>query len=222
MANSKRQKALEYFIEFILVIVGISIAFWLNEQAEESKKDKLEVQYLEDILEDLTADIELIEYLTILSQDKTNNLKRALTYFSDEPDALPFDSLPVYTPVIGNLNIFQPNNFTYISLKQSGDFKIIKDHDIRKHLVQLYSSYESIDLEQNNLMKALDDHFYPQYFQNFEMTSGTVINPEFFKSPFLSNFLDFAYNQTNTILVYFERSKTLAEQTVDLIEERLH
>ena len=218
---SNRQKAFEYLIEFILVIVGISIAFWLNELAEDSKKDELEMQYLQDLKEDLMEDIELLDYLTLLNQDKADKLSRALSYYVDPDIKLNLDSVTTYAGVIGNLNMFQPNNFTYVSLKQSGDFKIIKAHDIRKTLVKLYSSYETVDLEQKNLMQALDDHYYPEYFKNYEMISGKVVNKQFFEGPYLSNFLAFSYNQTNNILVYFERSKTLAQQTVALIEEEL-
>ena len=217
--QNKKQKVIEYLIEFVLVIVGISIAFWLSELAEESKKDEIEQQYLQDLKEDLVEDIELLEYLTLLNQGKAATLSSALSYYTDPKKEMNLDSLTTYANVIGNLNLFQPNNFTYLSLKQSGDFKIIKDHDIRKKLVRLYSSYETVDLEQQNLMKALDDHYYPEYFKNYEMISGKVINKAFFEGPYVSNFLAFSYQQTNNILVFFERSKSLAEQTIELIEK---
>lgn len=222
MANNKaRQKALEYLIEFILVIVGISIAFWLSEKAEDNKKDKLEVQYLEDLKEDLQSDIDLIEYLTSLNQSKTVELNKALTYLAGQPSELTKDSIPAYAIAIGNLNLFYPNNFTYISLKQSGDFKIIKNHDVRKLLVRLYSSYESLEREQSNLVNALDDHFFPEYFRNYELLTGKIINQAYFESAHLSNFMAFTANQTNSILVYFERSQTIAEKTIDLINAEL-
>ncbi len=222
MGSTKaRQKTLEYFIEFILVIVGISIAFWLSELAEEKKKDKLEVQYLQDILEDLQADVELIEYLTLLNQSKTTELERGVAMFQGDKRNINADSIPQYTQIIGNLNLFYPNNFTYITLKQSGDFKIIKNHDIRKRLVQLYSSYESIDFEQVNLTKALDDHFYSEYFNNYDMINDRIVNREFMTSSYISNFIAFSLSQTNSVLVFFERSKTIAEQTIELIETEL-
>lgn len=222
MGSTKaRQKTLEYFIEFILVIVGISIAFWLSELAEERKKDKLEVQYLQDILEDLQADVELIEYLTLLNQSKTTELERGVRMFQGDRRNISADSIPQYTQIIGNLNLFYPNNFTYITLKQSGDFKIIKNHDIRKRLVQLYSSYESIDFEQVNLTKALDDHFYSEYFNNYDMINDRIVNRQFMTSSYISNFIAFSLSQTNSILVFFERSKTIAEQTIELIEKEL-
>ncbi len=216
-----RQKTLEYFIEFVLVIVGISIAFWLSELAEEKKKDKLEVQYLKDILEDLQADVELIDYLTLLNQSKTTELERGVRMFQQDRRKINPDSVPQYTQIMGNLNLFSPNNFTYITLKQSGDFKIIKNHDIRKRMVQLYSSYESIEFEQVNLTQALDDHFYSEYFNNYDMINDRIVNREFMTSSYISNFIAFTLNQTNSILVFFERSKTIAEQTIALIEEDL-
>jgi hypothetical protein len=218
---SKRQKALEYLIEFILVIVGISIAFWLSEQAEESKKDELEKQYLSDLKEDLQADIDLIDYLTVLNQGQTSEVERALDYLSGKPSTITQDSIPHFAEMIGNPTLFYPNDFTYISLKQSGDFKIIKNHEIRKLLVRLYSSYESLDQEQTNLVNAIEDHFFPEYLKNYELATKKVINSAYFRSPILSNFMTFTCSQTNTILVYFERSKTIAEQTIGLIEEEL-
>ncbi|GAB5527172.1 MAG: hypothetical protein Roseis2KO_50440 [Roseivirga sp.] len=216
-----RQKTLEYFIEFILVIVGISIAFWLSELAEEKKKDELEIQYLKDILEDLQADVELIDYLTLLNQSKTTELERGVRMFQQDRKKINADSVPQYTQIMGNLNLFSPNNFTYITLKQSGDFKIIKNHDIRKRLVQLYSSYESIEFEQVNLTQALDDHFYSEYFDNYDMINDRIVNREFMTSSYISNFIAFSLSQTNSVLVFFERSKTIAEQTIALIEEEL-
>ncbi len=222
MASQKsKQKAIEYLIEFILVIVGISIAFWLSELAEESKKKELEVQYLQDLMEDLKEDVELIDYLTLLNQDVAETLGKALEYYARSDKPMNLDSLTTYADAIGKLNLFQPQNFTYLSLKQSGDFKIIKDHNIRKKLIRLYSSYETVDLEQKSLMKALDDHYYPVYFENYEQVTGKVINKDFFEGPFVSNFLKLSHSQTNNILVYFERSKTLAKQTIELIETRL-
>lgn len=216
-----RQKTLEYIIEFILVIVGISIAFWLSELAEEKKKDKLEIQYLKDILEDLQADVELIDYLTLLNQSKTTELERGVRMFQKNRASINPDSIPQYTRIMGNLNLFSPNNFTYITLKQSGDFKIIKNHDIRKRLVQLYSSYESIEFEQVNLTQALDDHFYSEYFNNYDMINDRIVNRQFMTSSYISNFIAFSLSQTNSVLVFFERSKTIAEQTIQLIEQEL-
>lgn len=216
-----KQKIVEYLIEFILVIVGISIAFWLSEQAEENKKDQLEIRYLGDIKEDLQADIDLLDYLTMLNQEKTSELEKALNYLSGKPSTITPDSIPFYSQMIGNLNLFYPNNFTYISLKQGGDFKIIKNHDTRKLLVRLYSSYETLEREQTNLVNALDNHFFPEYFKHYELLTGKVVTPAYFKSPALSNFMEFTSSQTNTILVYFERSKTIAEQTIKLINEEL-
>ena len=219
--GSVRRKALEYFIEFVLVVVGISIAFWLSERSEENKKDRLEKQYLSDLLEDLEADVDLLEYLDALNQQKLEFLSRGAAFYTDPNTNLTVDSIPKYADKIGNLHIFDPNDFTYSTLQQSGDFKIIKSHDVRKQLIKLYSSYETIDVEQTNLVQALDDNYYPTYFENYEMMTDRIANPQFFRSTFMSNFLAFTINQTNTIMVYFERSRNIAGQTCELIRKEL-
>ncbi len=221
LKKGKRGKALEYLLEFFIVLIGICIAFWLGEQTEQGKKNKLETQYLEDLIEDLRADIELIEYLNTLLDAKTEFLKEGISFFTDPSSLIKLESIPDYIDQMTDIDLFYANDFTYGSLRQSGDLKLIKNHDVRKNLVQLYSSYESIEKEQNDLIEALENNLSPIYFKNFDAANKRIINKSYFKSPELSNFMMFTLDKMNIISVYFERSNTIAQQTLDSIITQL-
>lgn len=218
LQKGKTRKTLEYFLEFFIVILGICIAFWLGEQAEKAKENKLEKQYLTGLREDLEADLGLIEYLNLLHTSKTEIIQEAVTFLAGYDSRLSIDSIPYYVEAMTELDLFYPDDFTYGSLRQSGDFKLLKNHDLQKNLVQLYSSYESIEKEQNDLKSALDNNFFPVYFKNFNTANQKIVNRDYFRSSELASFMVFTLERMNTISVYYERSKTIAEQTLKLFE----
>lgn len=218
LQKGKARKTLEYFLEFFIVILGICIAFWLGEQAEKAKENKLEKQYLTGLKEDLEADLGLIEYLNLLHTSKTEIIQEAVTFLAGNYSRLSVDSIPYYVEAMTELDLFYPDDFTYGSLRQSGDFKLLKNHDLQKNLVQLYSSYESIEKEQNDLKSALDNNFFPVYFKNFNTANQKIVNRDYFRSSELASFMVFTLERMNTISVYYERSKTIAEQTLLLFE----
>lgn len=221
LSKGKKRKALEYLLEFFIVIIGICIAFWLGEQTEQGKKNKLETQYLEDLNDDLEADTELIEYLDMLLEAKSQSIQEAITFFTDPSSKLTTDNIPEYVEQMVDIDLFYPSDFTYGSLRQSGDLKLIKNHDLRKSLVQLYSSYESIEKVQSDLIEFLENNLAPVYFKNFDLANKKIVNQAYFKSPELSNFMIFTLDKMSTISVYFERSNTIALEAKKLIEESL-
>ena len=215
----KRRKTVEYIIEFILVVLGISLAFWLGERAEHNKEDRLQHEYLEALLLDLSEDLDLIDYIMVLNQGRSDLLKSVEDSSINGTGNLD-DTAEILTD-LADLDLFYPNDFTYISLKQSGDFKILKSQEIRKVLVKLYSSYESIDKEQTNLVNSLDNNFFPSFYQNYEVLRSRIINRNYFKSPELLNYVGLTRKKLNTISIYFDRSKNLAEQVTSLIQKEL-
>lgn len=220
LQKGKTRKTFEYFLEFFIVILGICIAFWLGEQAEKAKENRLEDQYLADLQEDIETDLDLIEYLNLLHQSKTEHIQKAVDFLAGRSSNLSVDSIPTYVQDMITLDLFYPDDFTYGSLRQSGDFKLVKSQDIKKHLVRLYSSYESIEKEQNDLKSALDNNFFPMYFKNFNTASEKIINRNYFKSSELASFMVFTLERMNTISVYYERSQTIAEQTLALFSAK--
>ena len=62
-----KRKFADYIIEFCIVLLGITIAFWLSNLGDRKKENHLEHVYLEQLNEDLTEDLtELLKSASLI------------------------------------------------------------------------------------------------------------------------------------------------------------
>lgn len=158
--------------EILIVIVGISIAFGLNNWASDKNDQNLKQKYLDNLRENLLADtlqlhknIETLNHRIRISQKtinafrtKSNRLDTVLNYIYQIP--LPVD--------------FRPRDIVYQSMINSGDFRLIEDFDLKNKIQQHYIDNEHITevYERQNIIveKYLGNFFiekmnYEQLYQ---------------------------------------------------------
>lgn len=218
MRNRRESSIKEYFIEFIIVILGISIAFWLSNLGDERKERRLEEQYIIYLKEDLSNDKLHLSSSIASNQKKLNALGKAIQFFQGTNNGLTYDSMPTYAGLIGSYNYFEPNENTYVTLQQSGDLKVLKDKDFKKALVDLYRSYEIIQQEHLNLSSALDDNFYPLFMSNYDLINNKIIDIEYFKTPLFRNFVAFTMNETSILNQYYEHAQLRIEKILLMLD----
>jgi hypothetical protein len=118
----------DYFIELLIVIIGISIAFWLNNMALEGKANREKIAYLKDIKSDLKKDSLRLTYNIKNNEVKKEKLDYSLQLIQESAQ---IDSVLNYIIEIGNYDFFNPDNFTITSLLQSGDLKLIDSEETK-------------------------------------------------------------------------------------------
>jgi hypothetical protein len=118
----------DYFIELLIVIIGISIAFWLNNMALEDKANREKIAYLKDIKSDLKKDSLRLTYNIKNNEVKKEKLDYSLQLIQESAQ---IDSVLNYIIEIGNYDFFNPDNFTITSLLQSGDLKLIDSEETK-------------------------------------------------------------------------------------------
>ncbi len=137
--NKERIQWKNQIINFVAIVFGVYVAFYLTNRKLESDKHSLEQQYIQSILEDVKTD----EHQLTASTDTLSyyrNLLAALTghiYSGKIPQDSLFEmiqSLYVYLPFI-------PRNNTYQTLVASGSVDIIKDFTLRQQIVELYHQH---------------------------------------------------------------------------------
>lgn len=218
MRHYRKSTFKEYFIEFIIVLLGITIAFWLSNLGDSRKERKLEAQYIFDLRSDLKKDSVYLTSSIASNEKKLQSLSKAIRFFLGQETELTYDSMPVYAGLVGNYNYFEPNENTYLSLQQSGDFKVFKDKDFKKALIELYRSYELIEQEHINLSSALDDNFYPQFMSSYDMLNNEVIEENYFKTPLFRNFIGFTLNETNLLNRYYQNALKRIDQILKMTD----
>lgn len=207
-----KRKFGDYVIEFCIVLLGITIAFWLSNLGEKAKERKLEGVYLQQLNEDINDDIKSLKRAISFNDSKITQLGKGVNYIYANSINLSADSIASYALACGEYNFFYPTSNSYITLQQSGDLKIIQDQALKKKLIALYQSYESIKNEQGNLIQALDQNFFPQLHESFNMITGELTSSAFFTSVKCTNFIAFTLQSTEMISRYYEYSSKLATQ----------
>ena len=218
LPKSSKRKLVDYVMEFVIVLLGISIAFWLSNLGEKRKENRLEEVYLNQLNDDLIEDINSFRRTQEFNEIKIESLNKGISYIEKESGKLVADTIVKYAFLVGNYNFFYPSNHTYLTLQQSGDLAFIRNQELKKKLVSLYQSYDAIKTEQTNLIQALDDNFFPDLYENVDMITGKVVSKDYFKTSKCTNFIAFTKQQTEQLKRLGALSERLAGETADLIQ----
>ncbi|MEQ9591314.1 MAG: hypothetical protein RLN86_01890 [Cyclobacteriaceae bacterium] len=181
----------DHTINFIVVIVGVTIAFYLSNQKEVIERRELERNSLESIVTDLDYDIEFLTHST----DTLNLLKRKLSGFVNVLSAglASRDSLFQYISIYYVQIPFLPADNTYQSLVTSGNLDVIRDFELRKGITELYHrDYEAIhvvdqlsSLQKNSLVLPYLMTLDHGRVQNINMNDPRFFNVSMFSLYYL-------------------------------------
>jgi hypothetical protein len=136
-------KYLKYaFGEIVLVVIGILIAFQLNNWNEHQKQLKLENEYYCRLLEDVILDQDQFNELLKLAQDRlTASNQAARMLLKNDVNKLEIGTqISLATKAI--YSDFQPNNSAFEDLKSGANLNIISDKSIIKALNQYFNKVE--------------------------------------------------------------------------------
>jgi hypothetical protein len=124
-----------HFLNFLAVILGVYLAFYINEKARISQEKKDSAQFIESLIADLTADIKTYESYQIpankLQQEKIGKFLEKLV-------ANNLDSFGVQVMEVFQVENFSPTSSTYASIKAAGKLKLINNLAIQKKLSDYY------------------------------------------------------------------------------------
>lgn len=172
--------------EVLIVILGISIAFALNNWASQHKTDTTKEKYLLGLLDDLDADVQQFEdnLKTLNRRIESCKLVRRYTYESnDRKDTLMNRLYELPTPID-----FWPRNITFKTLVNSGDLKLIDNFDLRHAIQEHYLIYTTVQeiYERQNI---LTDKYVSGFFMNsldyeaiYRDKNYSFLNDSFFKN----------------------------------------
>lgn len=159
--------------EIILVVIGILIALQINNNNENRKNNLREINFLENLKDDLIADTLLLENTWFTNgYKKIAGLNKAKGYYENK--IVPRDTIQFLTGIsfggifgIGTINI---NDRTFRELVSTGNISLISDEQIRTRISDYYIDQEFMIKYAENLQSG-----YPNY-----INSCKVYNP---KSP---------------------------------------
>ncbi len=155
---SKKKFSIQSIVlEILIVIVGITIAFWLNNWGEERKERRLEQEFLKTLRSDLAADSAAFVYQVEANQA---NARRVFSFKEIlRKKQYDNDSIQWFIGSFLNRNNWVINDNTFEILKSGGKLDIIQDFDLRTEIGQYFRirTYQTEHML-NIIQTFMDEH----------------------------------------------------------------
>ena len=197
-------------IDLLIVIIGITIAFQLNNFNESNKSNVQERDYLKSFYEE-NRDNELALSSALEFALKTKNdidtLKQVLLSKNYEDDRIKNLSASMMA-----LSDFHPSLVTMENITESGEFKLISDLEYREKLIDTYNSYQTTSQLESILSDYVNEYVTPFFFRNIRFSDFTSLHDNFKESPEFENIV-IGYDAllTQKLKGYEENLKKLKE-----------
>ena len=125
----------------------------------------------------------------------------------------------LYTPA--SYFFFEPSDFTFRSMQESGDFKLLSDAEIKKRILKLERRYKLIALLQSNYVDAVDDVYVPMMMRGFDIAATEVTDPAMLEDLLFRNFFVYTKQDTETLLYQYRHARTEADDLIAQIDAQL-
>ncbi|MGB0176034.1 MAG: DUF6090 family protein [Owenweeksia sp.] len=172
--------------ELLIVIIGITVAFALNNWAGNIKDRDLEKAYLQSIKTDLQSDIQQLDSNIAELNRRMGYLQKLRPHLYTKlsnRDTMALKMFAVTDPVG-----FHPQENTIQSMQFSGDLKLIKDLDLKNDIIAHYSVYDKVEIEIERHVYFAKDYLADYYMHQIDYTKfGTEDGYSFIEDPYFHN-----------------------------------
>lgn len=165
---------LHQFVELIVVIIGISLAFMINRAHENHKAGRLEQKFLQSFYDDISKDSEQLSEILIREETTLKDINRLLAML--KKSSVHNDSLMGMLSKMSRYYPFFQNASTYESIKNSGNLNIISDYFLKEEIIKYYQRYEERKIQEQNFSSFLNSYFIPFLFENIDFEATKIVN----------------------------------------------
>jgi hypothetical protein len=118
-----------------------------------------------------------------------------------------------------NYQFFVPSDFTYRSMQESDDFRLLRNAQIKKSILRLDRRHKDIALLQKNFLQALDDGYIPLMMNRVDIATMRVTDPSLLQDQMFRNFFVYTWQDTDTMVALYRSARSESEKLLRLIEE---
>ena len=205
-------------LEILMIVIGINVALWFEGWFQELQDAETARQYVADLRDDLLTDIgnldRVIEYGETKSRQVANIIEQLPGFSGLSPEE---QAQAIYTP--SNYQFFTPSDFTYRSMQESGDFRLLRNADIKRSILRLDRRHKNIAMLQKNYLQAMDDGYIPLMMQSFDLATIRVTDPGLQDDQVFRNFFVYTRQDTDNMVALYRLARSESEELVELIEE---
>lgn len=209
-----------FLLEIAMIVVGINIALWFEGWFDDLKDAETEQQYLQGLRDDLLSDQKLLDTIIGGNEAKLEKIGGIIPTLAELGNASAEEQAQtMYTP--SSYYFFQPSDFTYRSMQESGDFRLLSDTETKKLLLKLVRRYRLIETLQDNFIQAMDDEYIPLMMSGFDLVTATVSDPAIIEDQVFKNFFAYTHQDVETRLAVYRMARADTDELLSMIEAQI-
>lgn len=243
------RKYLVYGIgEILLVVIGILIALQLDQWKTTNQNRSIAQEYIQLLILDLEADVNMLEDLAQQSRDKHEDSQKLMSLYKGEANAFE-DSLSILIAIqaIGRSNSPSFRNNTYNDLVSTGNIQLFNDREmidglmtyyttdfndwLDEYIYRLWREYlpVAIDLLPSAFLEDIvlnDSEDVPktepeEYIKNYDSAMAATIIDTFRNSPEMDFQLKNVSRTHLVHLFFLDQYITRAQEAIELLNQKL-
>ena len=217
---NRDRRGANLFLEILMIVVGINVALWFESWFQDLQDAEIEGEYLADLRDDLLTDIGNLDRVIESGEAKSQRSAQIIELMPNISDLPPEQQAQaIYTPP--NYQFFEPSDFTYRSMQESGDFRLLRNARIKKSILKLDRRHKDIATIQKNFLQAMDDGYIPLMMNRFDIATMTVTDPALLDDQLFRNFFVYTKQDTDAMVALYQAARSQSRELVELIEEQL-
>lgn len=145
--HHKPKKWREYILEFLMIFLAVTMGFFAESYREHLSDQAKEKEYIQSLIEDLKSDQQLLSQ-HILHVKAGASLMDSLITLLNTPSLIPDNTGNLYywARLAPRLNPLSTNSRTFEQLKNSGNFRLIRNLSSSNKIMTYYEKFALIHL----------------------------------------------------------------------------
>ena len=197
------------FLELLVVFLGVTAGFVLQNRKEIAANKEMEVKYLQDFYSDVNMDI--TELRTSITNDSLWLKRNEYALLNIFLDSLSLDSANSLVIQMSRFSEFTNHINTYTNISNSGNLNLITDYELKRTIVEYYKTIEDFKLLEDYFKSFSSDTFMPFIINDFDMFNQKLVNPEIRNSTKFTNVFAIYYSLTQQRLEGYKNLLTESE-----------
>jgi len=187
MRGTRKIDWLNHILEFIVVIIGILIAFQLNTCRESSQEQHLVDQHLGNIIAETELNKGMIQYNIRNSEGTLKKVDSLLNRLKqDEKDVAKINALAMNLMAVDYTYI---RKNAYNSLVETGDIRFIKSLELQNDIIGLYEYYSWIEGVGASTRATYAEQYFPFVVENLDLIDYKAQDISIYDNKLFKNYL---------------------------------
>ncbi|MEL7144784.1 MAG: hypothetical protein AAFO69_00340 [Bacteroidota bacterium] len=190
----------DHLVAFVVVIVGIYIAFKLNSYSEGVARQRILDDHMKYVRDETVYNKRSLEMSIESAESVAETVEEMLELIKNEGDAGKMDQLSYQ--ILNYQYVYLRKN-AYLTLTESGDIRYIKNYKLKTETIRLYEYYAWTKSIEEYTGELLSESYAPYLRQHMDMLNRQVQADEiYFDKVFVNTIVSYKYSLSFMIKKY--------------------